>query len=128
MKLAMIGTTILALAFSGCAFKKNADDAATQASTATEMVKNHVVTTDKFECNNGLTVTVVRTTPDQIQLTTQQYRAVMNQAVSGSGERFVATQGLYGYGGEWHQSGDEAHFSYKGVHGKHGETSCNLLK
>lgn len=128
MKLAIIGTTVLALAFTGCVFNKKANDAKAQVGGTTSVAQNHQVTTEKFECNNGLTVTVVRMTPEQIQLTTQQYRAVMTQAVSGSGERFVATQGLYGYGGEWHQSGDEAHFSYKGVHGNHGETSCNLVK
>lgn len=131
MKLALVGGAILALAMTGCSIikPKTQDDTATatvSAETAQQTTVNHVVTTAKFECNNGLTVTAQRISPEQLQLTTQQYRGVLTLAPAASGERFVATQGLFGYGGEWHQKGNDAVFSYKGIHGADGQTQCSV--
>lgn len=77
-----------------------------------------------FLCDNGLTVQVERAGRDQIRLNVDNRTAVLTQAVSGSGERYVASGGLWGSGGEWHQKGNQAFFSYTGVHGAKGETSC----
>lgn len=127
MKLALVGGAILALAMTGCSIikPKTQEDTAT-ATVSAETAVNHVVTTAKFECNNGSTVTAQRISPEQLQLTTQQYRGVLTLAPAASGERFVATQGLFGYGGEWHQKGNDAVFSYKGIHGVDGQTQCSV--
>lgn len=128
MKLALLGGVVLALTLTGCATKKQATEetSATQSTTLSQASQPHQSVVTKFECNNGLTVTVKTLADDKIYLTTQKYTATMALAPAGSGERYVATQGLFGYGGEWHQKGNEAVFSYKGVHGANGQTSCNL--
>lgn len=128
MKLALLGGVVLALTLTGCATKKQATEetSATQSTTLSQASQAHQSVVTKFECNNGLTVTVKTLADDKIYLTTQKYTATMALAPAGSGERYVATQGLFGYGGEWHQKGNEAVFSYKGVHGANGQTSCNL--
>ena len=78
----------------------------------------------KFECDNGLTVYVQNLDNDQVKLRVDGREAVMTQAPSGSGERYVADTGLWSKGGEWHQKGSQAHFSYTGVHGNQGSTAC----
>lgn len=78
----------------------------------------------KFECDNGLTVHVQHLGNDRVKLSVDGREAVMTQAQSGSGERYVATTGLWSKGGEWHQKGSQAHFSYTGVHGNQGSTAC----
>lgn len=122
MKSLLIATTIVSLALVGC----TTPNSTTQSNTH-QTAQNTVSTAQKFECENGLTVTVKHLGNDQIQLNTQTYSATLTQAPSGSGERYTATQGLYGYGGEWHQKGNQAHFSYKGVHGANGATTCNAV-
>lgn len=82
----------------------------------------------KFECDNGLTVRVQHLGNDQVKLSVDNREAVMTQAPSGSGERYVATTGLWSKGGEWHQKGSQAHFSYTGVHGNQGSTVCHQGK
>ena len=39
--------------------------------------------------------------------------ARLKSAKSGSGSRFVATKGFFGYGVEWHEKNGEGHLSYK---------------
>lgn len=85
---------------------------------------DHGANAGTFLCDNGLTVKVERAGRDQIRLNVQDRTAVLTQAVSGSGERYTASSGLWGSGGEWHQKGSQAFFSYTGVHGAKGETSC----
>lgn len=77
-----------------------------------------------FECDNGLTVKVQRAGDNRVRLTVNDREAVMVQAPSGSGERYTASSGLWGKGGEWHQKGGEAYFAYTGVHGNQGNTVC----
>lgn len=88
------------------------------------------MTTENFECDNGITTTVVYGN-DMIHLTTHDgYKATMNIARAGSGNLYVAKSGLYGTGGEWHiksyenSKTKEVDFSYRGVHGNLGHTTC----
>lgn len=129
MKLALLTGVVLALTLTGCATKKQTteENTATQNASVTQSSQAHQSVVTKFECNNGLAVTVKTLANDQIYLTTQKYTATMALAPAASGERYVATQGLFGYGGEWHQKGNEAVLSYKGVHGTNGQVNCNLV-
>lgn len=112
---------VCAVALSGCAVGSMTNgNANTGAST---------ISTQHFVCNNGLDVAIKRLGNDQIELTTSPdvKRAVLTQAPSGSGERYVASTGLWGNGGEWHQKGGTAYFEYVGVHGGAPKSAtCNL--
>lgn len=79
----------------------------------------------RFSCQNGLTVNVKHLDVNQVELRLDDKRAVLKRAVSGSGERYVAKQGLFGRGAEWHQKGNEGHFSFVDPYGNAVETSCN---
>lgn len=81
----------------------------------------------RFECQNGLSVTVRHMGNSQVELRLDDKRAVLKQAVSGSGERYAATSGLFGRGAEWHQKGNQAHFSFVDPYGNAVETSCNAM-
>ena len=78
-----------------------------------------------FECQNGLAVTVRNLDTNRIELSLDDKRAVLSSAVSGSGERYVANRGLFGKGAEWHQKGGEAFFSFVDPYGNKVDTSCN---
>lgn len=70
-----------------------------------------------FDCQNGLQVAVQYLNDEQIALSSGNVSAVLRLAPSASGDRYVGNTGLWGNrGGEWHESGDIANFSYKGVH------------
>ncbi|WLF84761.1 MliC family protein [Moraxella sp. ZY210820] len=127
MKSLLIAGTIASLALVGCTTSKSVTQPNNQATQHTTQKPVTSSVTQKFECQNGLTVHVTNLNDDKIQLNTQTYSATLTQVPSASGERYTATQGLYGYGGEWHQKGNQAHFSYKGVHGANGETTCNAV-
>ncbi len=77
-----------------------------------------------FQCDNGLTVKVQNAGEDKVKVSVDGREALMSIAPSGSGERYVASSGLWGHGGEWHQKGAQAHFAYTGLHGAKGETAC----
>lgn len=126
MKKIAIPMAILALtALAGCA-SKPATTSTNQTSSPTVNTPS-VATVKNFTCQNGIDVSVRHLGNNQIELTTSPdvKRAVLTQAVSGSGERYVTNSGLWGNGGEWHQKGNTAYFEYVGVHGgspKH--TNC----
>lgn len=82
--------------------------------------------TEHFLCNNGLAPIVTFLGNDKLEIRVDHYQALLTLAVSASGERYVSTSGLFGSGGEWHQKGSEAVFTYKGVHGNAAEVSCKL--
>lgn len=75
----------------------------------------HTQTTQKFVCNNDAEPVVRRINEDQIELIVDGQGTLMSAAVSGSGERYVSKTGVYGKGGEWHQKGTEAIFTYHDV-------------
>lgn len=90
---------------------------------------NHKANLKKFDCQEiGLSVLIDQRNTDQIVLTVEEPAAkptTMMIAPSGSGTRYVSNHGLWGYGGEWHESGAVAVFSYKGIHGNSAETICH---
>lgn len=113
----LMAIAVTGLMVVGCASKPTTTSNATTTTTQTSTPASVLV--QKFTCNVGIDVTVKHLGNDQIELTTSPdvKRAVMTQVPSGSGERYVSNTGLWGKGGEWHQKGSEAHFSYVGVHG-----------
>ena len=56
-----------------------------------------------FSCENGLSVQVRNLSTNQVELRLDDKVATLSSAVAGSGERYVANQGLFGKGAEWHQ-------------------------
>ena len=61
----------------------------------------------------------------QIELRLDDKSMVMQNAVAGSGARYVSNSGLFGRGGEWHQKGmSEALFAFTDSYGNAVETTC----
>lgn len=78
-----------------------------------------------FSCENGLSVQIRNLSTDQVELRLDDKVATLSSAVAGSGERYVANQGLFGKGAEWHQKGNEAFFGFTDPYGNKVETSCS---
>lgn len=78
-----------------------------------------------FSCENGLSVQIRNLSTDQVELRLDDKVATLSSAVAGSGERYVANQGLFGKGAEWHQKGSEAFFGFTDPYGNKVETSCS---
>ena len=78
-----------------------------------------------FSCENGLSVQVRNLSTNQVELRLGDKVATLSSAVAGSGERYVANQGLFGKGAEWHQKGSEAFFGFTDPYGNKVETSCS---
>ena len=78
-----------------------------------------------FSCENGLSVQVRNLSTNQVELRLDDKVATLSSAVAGSGERYVANQGLFGKGTEWHQKGSEAFFGFTDPYGNKVETSCS---
>lgn len=78
-----------------------------------------------FSCENGLSVQVRNLSTNQVELRLDDKVATLSSAVAGSGERYVANQGLFGKGAEWHQKGSEAFFGFTDPYGNKVETSCS---
>lgn len=78
-----------------------------------------------FSCENGLSVQIRNLSTDQVELHLDDKVATLSSAVAGSGERYVANQGLFGKGAEWHQKGSEAFFGFTDPYGNKVETSCS---
>lgn len=79
-----------------------------------------------FACENGLSVRVRHLNNQQIELRLDDKRAVLSSAVAASGERYTASNGLFGRGAEWHQKGGEAFFGFTDPYGNQVETSCRV--
>ena len=78
-----------------------------------------------FSCENGLSVQVRNLSTNQVELRLDDKVATLSSAVAGSGERYVANQGLFGKGAEWHKKGSEAFFGFTDPYGNKVETSCS---
>lgn len=78
-----------------------------------------------FSCENGLSVQVRNLSTNQVELRLDDKVATLSSAVAGSGERYVANQGLFGKGAEWHQKDSEAFFGFTDPYGNKVETSCS---
>lgn len=118
---ALVLTTLV-----GCAGKPTTNTNTTTKTPSTTNTQT-VPAVQNFTCQNGIDVSVKHLGNGQIELTTSPdvKRAVFSQAVSGSGERYAGSTGLWGNGGEWHQKGNSAYFEYVGVHGgKAKSTNC----
>ena len=98
-----------------------------QPAAATEMAPRAETGVERFTCENGLNVQLRPLGQDQLELHLDDKRAALVRAVSGSGERYVATQGLFGRGAEWHQKGGEAFFSFTDAGGRKVETPCRAM-
>lgn len=86
---------------------------------------DHDARVQLFSCENGLSVQVRNLSTNQIELRLDDKVATLSSAVAGSGERYVANQGLFGKGAEWHQKGSEAFFGFTDPYGNKVETSCS---
>lgn len=84
------------------------------------------VPANRFSCENGLSVFVRNLGDDRIELALDDKRAVLTSAVSGSGERYVGTRGLFGKGAEWHVKANEGILSFVDPYGNRVETICRL--
>ncbi|QMT31753.1 MliC family protein [Alysiella filiformis] len=82
--------------------------------------------TQKFQCQNGITLTVKKAGTDKISVyaNTIGKRVVLKQAPSGSGNLYEADKGFYGNETELHIKGKQAFFSFEDPHGNDVETSC----
>lgn len=80
--------------------------------------------TERFACENGLSVYIRRLGGDRVDLALDDQRARMTRAVSGSGERYVSTNDLFGRGAEWHQKADEGFLSFVDPYGNRLNTVC----
>ena len=86
---------------------------------------DHDTRVQSFSCENGLSVQIRNLNTDQVELRLDDKVATLSSAVAGSGERYVANQGLFGKGAEWHQKGNEAFFGFTDPYGNKVETSCS---
>ena len=86
---------------------------------------DHDARVQLFSCENGLSVQVRNLSTNQVELRLDDKVATLSSAVAGSGERYVANQGLFGKGAEWHQKGSEAFFGFTDPYGNKVETSCS---
>lgn len=95
--------------------------ATTQVTAATNTFTQSV---RQFDCNAGLSVLVKYLNTEQVAVQVQNYTATLNIAPAASGSRYVATQGLFGFGGEWHEKGNMGLLSAKNVHGTPIQMTC----
>ena len=86
---------------------------------------DHDTRVQSFSCENGLSVQIRNLNTDQVELRLDDKVATLSSAVAGSGERYVANQGLFGKGAEWHRKGSEAFFGFTDPYGNKVETSCS---
>lgn len=108
---ALLISGLAALALVGCASTpQNPPPAPPKHQNAPQ---HHAVSS--FICDNDAKPVIRQLNENQIELIVDDERTIMNAAVSGSGERYVSKTGVYGKGGEWHQKGGEAIFTYYDV-------------
>lgn len=115
MKAKLALGTAFALILAGCASTTPATTtkaAAAQASSKT------------FLCQNGIAPTLNYINDSQAQITIDNQTSTLTLAPAASGSRYVSETGIFNHGGEWHQKGDLAVFSYKNYHGIPAQTNC----
>lgn len=79
----------------------------------------------QFVCDNGVSPKLTYINDSQATISIDGKTTTLDLAVSASGERYVAKSGVFGSGGEWHQKGNVAVFSYEGVHGTPAQVNCS---
>lgn len=115
---ALLVVALAAVALTGCnsmSLKKPLPKLHKHDSHAQHKPQHNHVKTKRFVCDNDAEPVIRRINEDKIELIVDGQGTVMNAAVSGSGERYVSSTGVYGKGGEWHQKADEATFTYHDV-------------
>lgn len=117
MKIMLPVISVVALALAGCATNNVSDVKAPTSST-------YQVHSANFICANGMTPKLTYINDSQAQLTLEGTTTTLTLDTAGSGERYVSQNGIFGYGGEWHQKGDVAAFAYKNLHGVPAEVAC----
>lgn len=80
----------------------------------------------KFECQNGATVTLTQLSTDKVRIKVDTIGAstVLKAAPSGSGERYIAKKGFYKKGTEFQVKGKDAHLIFNDPYKNVVETSC----
>lgn len=116
---------VLAVALVGCASTSGDFDATTDVSPVIN-VDTQPEPARQFLCENGVRPTIQHVSDEQIILTLNNTRTPLYIAPSGSGERYVATSGILGFGGQWHESVGEASFTYQNLQGKTITTRCSV--
>lgn len=78
----------------------------------------------RFSCENGLAIEVDSLDTESVALRLDDQRAVLHIALSGSGERYVADQGVFGNATAWHHENGEGVFEFVDPYGNKVETIC----
>lgn len=116
---ALFATSIVALALVGCAGNPITPQKPTPQKPQTNThAHQHTNKVQTFVCDNGATPTIRVLNHDQIEFTTplgDSVPTVMTIMPAASGSLYVSKTGIYGKGGEWHQKGDMAVFTYHDV-------------
>ena len=123
MKNSLIASICAAAVLAGC----QATDTKTSAPTTPNTKPTE---TQRFECENGISVAVSPAGTSRRQLTIishQNATAILNHTPSASGERYVNTEGFFGHGGEWHQKASTAYFTFTDATGASIGVSCEAL-
>lgn len=126
---ALIATSVLAFTLVGCSTTTPMPSKPTTSSThqahGQHTAQHHHThnTVQTFVCENDATPMIRTLNHDQIELTVDGVATKMNIAPAASGERYVSKTGVYGKGGEWHQKGNMAVFTY---HGYGSPTNCQV--
>ncbi|RMX10080.1 hypothetical protein EBQ34_12800 [Vandammella animalimorsus] len=118
----LVGCAVALAACSGTKPKQPQNPVA-QAATAAAPAAQQAMAS-QFSCENGMTVWVQPRGTEQVEIKLDGKSAVLDIAVSGSGERYVGKTGLFGRGGEWHQKGNQAFFSFYDPYNNLVETNC----
>lgn len=125
MKKFMIAGVGLSVALlTACAGTTTSKPTTSPASTPAAQAPAQTATVRQFDCNTGLSVLVKYLNDEQVAVQVQNYTATLNIAPAASGSRYVATQGLFGFGGEWHEKGNMGLLSAKNVHGSPIQMTC----
>lgn len=77
-----------------------------------------------FACDNGMQASVRPQGGDAVHLEVAGQGMMLKQAVSASGERYVAADGRT----EWHQKGDEAYFAFAAQDGTQRDARCKVAQ
>ncbi len=87
------------------------------------------VSQQRFECRNGMTVSIQRAGDSRIILgiDTDTQKTALTQARAASGELYVNDNGLYGKRTEWHQKAGKAVFEFNDKYGNLVETDCSKI-
>ncbi|UNU74239.1 MliC family protein [Moraxella nasovis] len=129
MKFALPITAACVLALTGCTATDHIiNKAQTVTQNAVQTVKNAVNDyqphSKTFICENGMAPKIDYLNDSQINLNLEGRTTTLDAATAASGELYVAEKGIFGHGGEWHQKGDMATFSYSNLHGVAADINC----